>query len=106
MAIGQIFIGRVNMNRSDSINIRCDRKTPLGNPYWMRDESHRKDVCNRFKLYLPDAYKYNLQLRDKINEIIFLVRAGQDVNLQCWCAPKQCHTESIRDFVLELINGK
>lgn len=58
------------------IVIRCDRKTVVGNPFFMHDESERD--------YVTFIYQKALK---------------QDVALACWCAPKRCHTETIKRFI-------
>lgn len=102
--IGDIKIGRVNQSINGYISIRCDRKTPLGNPHFMKDESQRDTVCNRFEAYIPQAYASDIEVHKAINDIRFHVIHRQNVLLQCWCSPKRCHCDSIKSFVLNLIN--
>lgn len=106
MANGQIFIGRVTAQRSDSFNIRCDRRSPIGNPYYMADESKRNEVCDKFDHWLPKAYNNDPQVYSYVNNIAAYVMRGSNVNLQCHCFPKRCHTKSIRSFVLGIIQAK
>lgn len=71
----------------------------LGNPFPMRDESQRNAVCDNYEAWLegqpPDGYA-----RKAIHRLAEHVRAGKTIALYCFCSPKRCHTESIRDFAL------
>ncbi len=102
--VGDIKIGRVNQTVPNYISIRCDRKTALGNPFYMANESQRIEVCNKFEAYLPEAYATDRVIRSEITNIAMHVESGQNVLLQCHCAPKRCHCDSIKSFVLNLIN--
>lgn len=79
--------------------VRCDRQTPIGNPFYMRSESERDDVCEKFETALyegtlsDEAYTY-------LHEIIVKAKKG-NVCLTCWCAPKRCHCDSIKKYVEE-----
>jgi hypothetical protein len=101
--IGDIKIGRVNQNLPNYISIRCDRKTVLGNPFFMHNESMRDEVCNKFEAYLPQAFNTDYAVAKAIGLITGHVSQGNNVLLQCWCAPKRCHCDSIKSFVLNLI---
>jgi hypothetical protein len=103
-SLGDIKIGRVNSPMIGYISIRCDRKTPLGNPFYMSNESQRIEVCNKFEAYLPEAYATDHVIRSEVTNIAMHVESGHNVLLQCWCAPKKCHCDSIKSFVLNLIN--
>lgn len=103
--IGDIKVGKIGQSIPYYVPIRCDRKTVLGNPFYMSHESQRIEVCNKFEDYLPTAYQTNPKVRSEITNIVLHVGAGLDVLLQCWCAPKRCHCDSIKSFVLNLINS-
>lgn len=69
----------------DPGTVRVDRRTDWGNPFVMRDENERNQVCDLFEQYAqwrlsqqPDWLK---PLRGK--------------HLACWCAPKRCHAETL-----------
>lgn len=73
-------------------DFRIDRKTQWGNPFtldkYSRDESIR--------LY-EDYFK-----KDLIGKISQLATANR---LGCWCAPKRCHGEIIRKYLIEYLEG-
>lgn len=104
--LGDIKVGRVNQSIDGYISVRCDRKTPLGNPYYMHTESERNLVCDNYTQWLGVAYanNYPITIKPAIDSITNRVLSGHNVLLQCWCAPKRCHCDSIKSFVLKLIN--
>lgn len=102
-AIGDIKIGTIRDSIPGYVPVRCDRQTPLGNPFVMHGEKDRDRVCDMYDNCLGGYYSKNALVSNEINRIIGLVRNGRNVLLQCHCHPKRCHTESIRSFILNLI---
>lgn len=97
---GKITIGHVyNMSNN---SIRVDRQSPLGNPFILRnakDSKQRDVVCDQYETYLWKACKDEPEVRKELIRIYRLVRDGNDVELCCWCAPRRCHAESIKQFI-------
>ncbi len=96
-----IYIGNLREKYNDNIlQVRVDRKSPLGNPFIMEDESQRDTVCNLYEKYLLRQVKHNLRLFcDELDRVLELANT-QDIRLMCWCTPKRCHSETIRDWIL------
>jgi hypothetical protein len=77
----------------------------LGNPYWMNDESKRDEVCDKFKLYLKKEFeKGNSKVHKRAYELVAIAKK-QDLELACFCAPKRCHTESIKELIEGLLEN-
>ena len=77
----------VNM-RHDAYDVRIDRKTKFGNPFVMRHEAERDEVCE----------KYRRWLFEQINAGAFTLEEIADLRgkrLGCWCAPKRCHGDTL-----------
>ena len=73
----------------------------LGNPYWAKDESKRAEACEKFRLYLELKTKRGNPtnpIRVKVLELVEIART-QDLELACFCVPKQCHTEHIKNLI-------
>ncbi len=91
--------------KEGEVLIRVDRKTELGNPFIMNGEDERNIVCEKYKKYF-----YNM-LDNKqywfIEELkhIYKTAKRHDVALGCWCHPKRCHAEIIRDFIYDVIDN-
>ena len=83
---------------SKPYDIKVDRSSILGNPYYMEYEHQRKDVCNKYyswfynKKHTENFYKELKRLKE-----IYLM--FEKLNLFCWCAPKQCHAETIKEYL-------
>jgi hypothetical protein len=88
-----------NMHSFKGQGIRIDRKSPVGNPFWMKDESMRDEVCLRYRPYFADQMKRNAVFYAYIVDILDKYRRGEDVVLLCWCAPKKCHGETIVEWI-------
>lgn len=103
--------------RDGEVLIKVDRSSVLGNPYYMNGESfsQREYVCDMYQ------YEYFNKITDKnmsdedvnkylgkrinrsafMNELrrIYVIAKEQDVALGCWCAPRRCHAETIKNFI-------
>lgn len=75
--------------------IRIDRKTILGNPYVMQDESDRDEVIRRYELHFNECMRISRDFLQEVQRIEALYREGKDIALACWCAPKRCHGDII-----------
>lgn len=79
--------------------VYCGRGSALGNPFPMADESQRNVVCDKYEEWFGDqvngdgSQEFMLQLEG----IEQLAKYG-DVSLRCFCAPKRCHCETIKDY--------
>ena len=105
-----IIIRKVGFFQQDITNIYVGRKNSykesfgfdasfLGNPEFMHNECEREQVCNFYeKVHFPEL------LKDKRN-VSYLksikVRLNHGVNfaLICFCHPKRCHAETIKNYI-------
>ena len=88
---------------SEEWDVRVDRQSILGNPFSMNHNERLRDVvCDNYAVYFISEYKKNIIFADEINRLIDLYRVHGRLNLFCFCAPKRCHAETIRDFILEI----
>lgn len=93
-------------------DVYVDRRTVLGNPYTHLPHRQtlakyvvesREKAIECYKLWL------NLKLDDKhsdqfelFHRIVGYAQQG-DINLVCWCAPKPCHADYIKQLIENLI---
>lgn len=82
----------------NEILIKVDRSSPVGNPFYMKDESMRDEVCNKYDIYYNKQIGKNTTFTSYI-ETIFTNYLNSDIALGCWCYPKRCHAETIKRFV-------
>ncbi|UUW39229.1 hypothetical protein [Vibrio phage Artemius] len=77
-------------------NIRVDRVTGLGNPFFKHDESMRDSVCEQYdEWFQTEVDKDGSSLRQNFLQIVNIVNSGESVNLTCHCRPKRCHANTI-----------
>lgn len=84
----------------NTANFRVDRMSPVGNPFPMKLEKEREQVCEKYEEYFSkqilnessDFYKYIALIERAHNK-------GFNINLWCWCAPLKCHAETIRRYI-------
>lgn len=100
-----IYIGRYNPNilKYDYIE-----NANLGNPFKLENQTEeaRVDCINKF-----DEYLKNLKPTDRyyknIISLLKEIKNSDDNNkfhLVCFCKPKICHGDSLKDFMIELDN--
>jgi hypothetical protein len=94
-----VSVGRVGRDVEGVINIKIGRGTPLGNPFYMADESMRDEVCDKYEAYFHAEVKKQGAFRDEVIRLYKLVKSGKSINLQCYCAPKRCHGHTIKAFI-------
>lgn len=86
----------------NEILFKVDRSSPVGNPYFMLDESKRDEVCDRYDIYFKEnilSTKRDQPSQDYLTEILIAINDGFDVVLGCWCYPKRCHAETIKSWL-------
>lgn len=86
---------------------KVDRCTPVGNPFIMNGEGSREHVCNEYDNWFKvQTIKKNKAFIAYLSQIQRELALGSDIFLFCWCAPRRCHAETIRDWLLEQIKGE
>ena len=85
------------------------RGSPLGNPFFFGSPSHpqakypvkdRNEAISQFKVYLENCVKDGVwDVCDAINDLVIRKLLGEEIVLSCFCSPKPCHGEVVRDFV-------
>lgn len=81
-------------------DVKVDRSSLFGNRFKMRDESDRDKVCVLYKKWFYDKlYDSTIQAELSILKGI-LIKYGK-LNLFCWCSPKRCHADIIKEYLLK-----
>lgn len=77
------------------------RGSPLGNPFKLKYDC-AKERDRVIELYRKWLYK-KIEENDKevVNEMLRLyeISKNEDLHLLCFCAPKKCHAEIIKDIL-------
>ena len=80
-------------------DFRVDRTSPVGNPLYMRDESMRDEVCDRYKNYFYGQLESNAKFKEYLQAMLCALKQYGKLYLYCWCAPKRCHAETIKKWL-------
>lgn len=88
--------------------VKVDRSSVLGNPFTMgadgKDESKRDEVCELYHKYLTEAIRdKDEEISEELNRLFIIFRKYKKLELFCWCAPKRCHGDSIKQIIEEAI---
>ena len=94
----------INMRWQKAHDYRCDRQSPVGNPYYMRDKSlqERDLVCDKYEDYFNRCVSDPLNApKGFIDYLTKMVKASQErsITLGCWCAPSRCHCDTIKAYI-------
>lgn len=96
-----------------SRHIYCGRGSALGNPFYLQSESQRDAVCEKYIDWFyenADTSNFLDIYAGRDNGIphtrqtaqlleLFNLAIKEDINLGCFCAPKRCHCDTIKDFL-------
>jgi hypothetical protein len=85
-------------------DVKVDRSSVLGNPYYMQFEEQREEVCQKYEFY------FNKKIEDEdeeflheLNHLLMMYEEYGKLRLFCWCYPKECHAETIRGYLISVI---
>ncbi len=103
------IINMRNQKPTMPYDVRIDRASPLGNPYAMATESRRDEVCD---MYANLVYKITKnpgilnkerirRFKAALNDLLVIYKEHGKLRLFCWCAPKRCHAETIKEWLGE-----
>ena len=97
---GLIMIEIMNLRvikPTEAYDVVVCRGTPLGNPFKMKDESQRDDVCDKYARSFERLGEY--LKRHELARLAELYKEHGKLRLFCWCAPKRCHAETIKGWL-------
>lgn len=86
-------------------DVRVDRANPiLGNRFRMTSESDRDRVCDMYERWFnTQLAEQNEVFLNELRRLYVIHRTYGKLRLFCWCAPKRCHAETIRNFLNKYI---
>lgn len=83
--------------------VKVDRSSVLGNPFYMASENQRDEVCNKYEAYFNKKMDTDTRFREEVRRLYRIYRTYGTLELFCWCAPKRCHAETIKKFLEKYI---
>lgn len=86
--------------------VKIDRTSIYGNPYIMpklilNPDAMRDEVCDRYESYFYAKLKSDTTFLAAVNHLVDITREYGKIELYCWCAPKRCHGETIKKYILD-----
>ncbi len=94
---------------SEPYDVRVDRKSVFGNPFYMRRASlvpnvkkERTRICEAYVIWLLDMVKTGIdrQVYNELTRLDAIYDKHKILRLFYWCSPEQCHAETIRAYLL------
>lgn len=84
------------------IDIDRPSGSALGNPFFMKNEAQRDWAINNFKTWFYQKIREQDPLvLNEIKRIEKIILEEKHIALRCWCSPKPCHGDVIREYILE-----
>lgn len=80
-------------------------ESPLSNPFPLKRESERDGVIDRYRYWLEESLTEDF-VRVEIERLKKIYVDTGELNLVCWCFPRRCHGEVIREVILREIDEK
>ena len=78
----------------------------LGNPYTHKplngtmalfQARNRDDAVEKYSAYFDIQYECNKEFKAVVDEMYEKYKNGEDIYLECYCAPLPCHGDIIKD---------
>lgn len=87
--------------RFEKADFRCDRSSPLGNPFPMGHEANRDKVCDQYEKYFYKSLNPDISPRGFLEHLDMILTAANHgpISIGCWCAPKRCHCDTIKTWL-------
>ena len=74
----------------------------LGNPFYMSSETDRDNVCISYDLWFKSNPLIYNALQNLLSLYIETFKANKILVLLCFCTPKRCHAETIKQWLDEV----
>ena len=102
-------------HEATSDDVYIGRGSFFGNPYSHLPSEHkdiascesREEALELFKAYFDDITSScgckHKGFKNTIRKMVVKLKLGQEINLVCYCKPKACHGDIIRNYILTQI---
>ena len=91
---GKVYIGRGSYGKKGSV---------LGNKFVVGKDGNRNEVVEKYRKWLWVEFKKKSKVYEELVRIGRKVKNGEKVDLVCWCAPKRCHGDVVRNCIKWMI---
>lgn len=92
----------------------CHRPYILGNPYThIKDKKTkaqyivgtREEAIEKHKKDFLIAVGFDKEVQKEIDKMLHRLKKSEEINLVCYCAPKSCHCDTIKKYLLFKIDN-
>lgn len=100
--IGCVKVDIMNLRRvkpSEPYDFRIDRPSPLSNPPYHKGT--RNEKIDKYGTYFDKRILVDRLMRLEIERMIIAHKKYGIVRLFCWCHPKRCHGEKVKQFLIK-----
>jgi hypothetical protein len=88
--------------RNEKLNkpydVKVDRSSVLGNPFFMKSENQRNEVCDKYERYFKERIG-DEGFNNELNKLKIILEKYGKLRLFFFFFPKRCHAETIRNYL-------
>ena len=90
---------------SEPWDVKVDRSSVLGNPYPIHfgPGGSRDEVCDKYDKEFPRRIESDYAFAQEIHRLFRLYMKHGKLRLFCWCFPKRCHVETIKEYLESVV---
>lgn len=100
---------RDNVKCEYEFDFYCDRRSSVGNKFYMKDESKRDEVCDKYDKWFKEKVQRERNVATSfwnyLEKMIEAYKLHKRLRIFCWCIPKRCHLLTIKTFIEQEVNG-
>ena len=94
----------MNLRKDEPIeayDVVIDRRNPLGNIFFMKNELWRDRVCDKYDEWFKKTVLLSKQAASwrELQRLQTLYMTHRKLRLFCWCAPERCHGVTIKRWL-------
>jgi hypothetical protein len=82
----------VNMHHTDAFDVKIDRSSIFGNPFYLGTQGDRDAILIKYRTYFLQRIDRDIDFRQQVLGL-------RNKRLACWCSPKRCHGEVIVEWL-------
>jgi hypothetical protein len=89
----------IGNEKQGDVGVYVGRPSILGNPFKVGRDGSLEEVIAKYRVWLWGEIQKHGSVFDKLVELVELSKSG-DLTLVCWCHPKKCHADIIRNAIM------
>jgi len=102
-----VYIGRGDSGNSHLQNTAPHSSGWLGNPFSLQDFNSREEVIDKYATAFLEKYTDDEEFKNAVDNLIDRIHnSDETIKFGCWCAPKACHGDFLKDFIETNIEEK